>query len=145
MVPGVGAAHTFAISMGSAVVGSYAFLYHRQQKTPEPQKGIFGQQIVRSGDLYQGLGASGMVMGAGAVATCLRPFTPMNLMFIPIPVPLWVLTLLYVGLDTYYLNGSDRVGHDAHLGGSIFGALYYLVFLRRAGGVAGMVRRGSRW
>lgn len=143
-VPAVGSGHIFALCMGSAIVGSYAFIYRRLQKSPASQKSGWGPFTTRREDHERGLGASGMVMGAGAAATCLRPFTPMSLMFIPIPIPLWVLTLLYAGFDTYYLHSHDAVGHDAHLGGSVFGALYYLAFLRRGGGIASMLRRGSR-
>lgn len=84
-------------------------------------------------------------MGVGAVATCLVPFAPMQIMFIPINIPLWVLTIVYAAVDTYYLH-STSVGHAAHLGGSIFGVCYYFTFLKRFGGVWYMLGRGrGRW
>ena len=92
-----------------------------------------------------GLGASGMVMGAGMAAACLMPTAPMGLIFPPVVLPLWVLTAVYVGIDTYFLHSeTSRIGHSAHLGGAIYGAAYYLGYLRKYGGVWSMVRRLAR-
>lgn len=49
----------------------------------------------------------------------------------------------YVLVDTYMMQpvGAGRsestIGHSAHLGGAVFGVLYYSVFLRRFGGILG--------
>ena len=83
-------------------------------------------------------------MGAAATATCLMPFAPMSLLFIPVPIPLWVLTGLYAAMDIWYLDTSTTVGHAAHLGGSIFGALYYFAYLRGHGGIWRTIRRNIR-
>ncbi|KAF2166207.1 hypothetical protein M409DRAFT_66698 [Zasmidium cellare ATCC 36951] len=150
-VSGVRAAHVIALAVGSAAAGSVAWLYHlrtskRPQSTIQKSKGVFssfgGGQIARH--IYVGLGASGMVMGLGAAATCLRPSAPMNLMFIPISIPLWAITALYFGVDAYYLNSDSKVGHSAHLGGAVFGATFYLLALRNRGGIWTMLRRGLR-
>jgi membrane associated rhomboid family serine protease len=75
-------------------------------------------------------------------ATCLMPMAPAGVLFIPVAVPLWVLTSIYFGLDAYYLNNaSSRIGHSAHLGGAIYGAMYYFGYLRNYGGVWIMLRR----
>lgn len=92
---------------------------------------------------WQGLGASGMVMGMGATATLLAPLTPMAILFVP--APLFVVMAGYVALDTYFLNSkTSRIGHAAHLGGLTFGAVYYFASLRQYGGVWQWVRRGLR-
>lgn len=150
-VPGIGAAHVVGLAIGSAAAGSAAWLYHvRTRKQPQPASstnrnvfaGFGGSPIVRQ--IYIGLGASGMVMGLGAAATLLMPFAPMNLMLIPIPIPLWAITAGYFALDSYYLNSDSKVGHSAHLGGAVFGAVFYFLMLRNKGGIWTMLRRGLR-
>ncbi len=85
-------------------------------------------------------------MGVGTAAACLLPFFPINIMFIPIGVPLWATMLLYVGVDTYFLRSTTSgIGHSAHLGGAVFGAVYYFAYLRRFGGVWSMIKRPPRY
>ena len=91
-------------------------------------------------------GASGVVMGFGAAASCVMPFAPMYFSFIPVPIPMFVLMIGYTAYDYFYLSASDRVGHSAHLGGAAFGVLFYLTNLRKYGGVVELLRRGGkRW
>lgn len=70
-----------------------------------------------------------------------RPWMQVSLMFIPIPVSLPIVWGLFTAWDFYNLhmarqNGDSPsasgsvVGYAAHLGGSAFGALYWLVRLR---------------
>lgn len=142
-IPGIGPFHIIAISIGGAIASSMSWLVHTRSRAP-PQSvhwNSYAQQVTRRA----AQGASGIVMAAGAVATCLAPSIPMNLFFIPIPIPLWVITFAYAGLDMFYLNSeSSRIGHAAHLGGSIFGIMYYMVYLRRYGGLWAMLRRTLR-
>lgn len=86
------------------------------------------------------LGASGVVTGFSAAATCLMPFARMGFMFIPVAMPMWVMTGVYLGVDLYLLGSNDNVGHDAHIGGALCGMLYYAVFLRKFGGISSMLR-----
>lgn len=146
--PGVGGAHIIGLALGSAVAGSYGWLWHRKKLNgnQNPQSN-FGRPSARHGptDSAAAVGASGVVMGVGAAATCLMPFAPMNLMFIPIRIPLWAMTLAYAAVDIYYLdNASSRVGHAGHLGGSIFGLVYYFAYLRRMGGIWPMLTSRMR-
>lgn len=143
-ISGVGRFHVLAAGLGSALVGSLASLYH-QWPRQAPQKrdvwGAFGGGRTRV--LMQNLGASGLVMGLGATATCLMPFAPMRLIFMPlIPIPLFVLTLVYFGVDAFFLDrGQTGIGHAAHMGGTVFGAIYYFTYLGKYGGVWPMLRR----
>ena len=123
---GVPALQIVGLCATTAIVGSAGFLYEQQQ---------------RPGGSSTGLGASGMVMGVGAAATCLIPRFPMQILFIPVSLPLWSLTLLYAGVDTYSLHSNSPIGHSAHLGGSIAGLLFYFGFLRRFGGIASTMVR----
>lgn len=137
LVPGVGAMHITSLCIGSAIAGSFAWLYQRNSN-PRILNGVTGAAGVE----YSALGASGMVMGAGLAATCLMPRAPMALLFPPVSMPLWALMGLYVGIDMYMLgDGSSRIGHSAHLGGALYGLMYYLGYLRNHGGVWMIVRR----
>lgn len=142
IIPGVGAVHVISMCIGSAIAGSAAFLYQKSgQSASDPKLKDWSDNVTRMPQMVSGLGASGMVMGAGATAACLMPFAPMQIMFIPINIPLWVLTLGYAALDTYFLHSNSPIGHAAHLGGAIYGAAFYLAYLRNYGGVWPMARR----
>jgi len=110
---------------GSALFGSIGWLYH------EKSQGRAEYTQARA------LGASGMVMGVGSAAACLMPNARVLLMAV-VPVPLWVLVPAYFLYDAYYLNATDsRVAHAGHIGGSVFGVVYYALVLRRFGGILG--------
>ncbi|KAK3715548.1 hypothetical protein LTR37_007036 [Vermiconidia calcicola] len=143
-VPGIGPLHVLSLCFGSAVMSSGAWLYQQQLRTPNQRQTILGGKITTA-TTRSALGASGMVMGAGAAAACLMPFAPIQVFLIPVSIPLWVATLAYVGADTYFLRSeTSPIGHAAHLGGSIFGFAYYFAFLRGYGGVWHMLRRRVR-
>ncbi|EME39764.1 hypothetical protein DOTSEDRAFT_47325 [Dothistroma septosporum NZE10] len=140
---GVGGFHVLAAGIGSAIFGSLAGLYHQQSLQSPQGRTVWGRSGgERTRTLVRSLGASGLVMGLSATATCLMPLAPMSFMFIPIPIPLFALTAVYFGLDAYYLDrGQTRIGHAAHMGGAVFGAVYYFSYLRKYGGVWPMLRR----
>lgn len=135
------------LALGSAIVGSYAFHFHRapQETTRKTSAGIWqrsgnGNVIVEG---WQALGASGMVMGMGGAATLLAPMRQM-LVFM-FPAPLFVVTAGYAAADTYFLRSkTSKIGHAAHLGGLAFGFVYYIVSLRRFGGVFPWLARALR-
>lgn len=129
-VPGVNGVHLFAIAAGSAISGGLGFLYHRRTKVREA-----GRDWQRSSQNYNSsaLGASGAVMGVGAAAACLVPSARMQFMFIPISFPLWVSVVAYGVIDAYFLDSpTSPIAHAGHLGGLVFGAVYYLAALRKA-------------
>lgn len=149
-VPGFGAMHMIGLAFGSALASSGASLWHWRQMAPKPaaKRGWLSRLTTHERPsvtvIHQGLGASGLVQGCGAVAAMLMPTASVYLMFIPIPVPLWIATAGFVAYDTYRLNSNSRVGHAAHLGGFFFGAAYYLVALRSRGGVWQLLRKVFR-
>ncbi|KAH9845189.1 RHOMBOID-like protein 12, mitochondrial [Teratosphaeria destructans] len=121
MWAGVGATQLVTLTMGSALLGSLSMLWHYR---------------TRGRDSGSALGASDAVMGLGSAATCLMPNSRWSLMFIPISMPLWLLTGLYAGVDIYFLDSEiSPIGHAAHLGGAMFGLVYYLAYLRNYGGI----------
>ncbi|OCK82432.1 rhomboid-domain-containing protein [Lepidopterella palustris CBS 459.81] len=121
------AAEMAILALGSAIAGNAGFIVHQSHSE------VPGQNV-------GGLGASGVVMGMGGAAVCLFPRAKL-LLYGVAPVPLWAIIGVYFAIDSYYLNQKgSRVSHSGHLGGLAFGFLYYLVRLRRYGGIASFKR-----
>ena len=111
-----GPLHFTALYVGAGIVGSLAQLYADRVRNDGIQRG--------------GLGASGSVLGLATAFACFMPRATMQLYFIPMPN--WMALL---GMTTWSLmairEGWQRgIGHEAHLGGMAFGALWYLVAMR---------------
>jgi membrane associated rhomboid family serine protease len=71
------------------------------------------------------LGASGGVMGLAVIYACHFPMRIINVYGI-FPVPVVVLVTLYIVADLFGArSGTDNVAHWAHLGGALFGFIYY--------------------
>lgn len=112
------------LAFGSLLSGSIFFLYD-QKKKERPFQSV------------EGIGASGMVMGLGAAAALLAPKERL-LIYGVLPVPVWLLIGGYFVFDSVMLGSlTSGTGHAAHIGGLTFGALYYILSLRRFGGVLG--------
>ncbi len=80
------------------------------------------------------LGASGSVSGLILVFSLMFPKERLSIFGI-IPIPAMFGALLFVGLDIWGLfaqakGGGLPIGHGAHLGGALTGAIYYFVYLR---------------
>lgn len=142
--PGIGGVHVLAIAVGSGLAGSGGWLYQQKLKFDSLRSTSSSSSIWGRGKGHQtigsaatrvyvssALGASGGVMGIGAVATGLFPFVPLQLMFIPVGIPLWIVTGGYAVADTYFLHSeTSSTAHAGHLGGLVFGAIYYAALLR---------------
>ncbi|MGB5378103.1 rhomboid family intramembrane serine protease [Muriicola sp.] len=96
----------------SLVAGSLlALFFHRQ----EP--------------FYSAVGASGAVTGILYSAILLQPDMRLALMFIPIPLPAYVLGILYMLYSIYGMKKRlGNIGHTAHFGGAIGGYVITLLF-----------------
>ncbi|KAI4800408.1 hypothetical protein E4T44_11745 [Aureobasidium sp. EXF-8845] len=130
-IPGMNGLHLFAVAGGSAVTGGLGFLYHRKRKVQEAGRGDW--QTKTKNYNSAALGASGAVMGVGALTACMVPNAPMQLMLIPITFPLWIFVAGYGVVDSYFLDSpTSGIAHAGHLGGLVFGAAYYLAFLRKS-------------
>jgi membrane associated rhomboid family serine protease len=71
------------------------------------------------------LGASGGVSAMVILFAMNFPHRMVLFMFI-IPMPMWVLAVIIVGMDAFgAVNRSGSVAFTAHLGGALFGFLYY--------------------
>jgi membrane associated rhomboid family serine protease len=137
---GVGPVHVMALTLGSAIVGSASWLYQKQPTGRDKRWGPYGEHGLAA-VRQVGLGFSGVVMGVSSAATMLAPMVPAGLMFIPVTVPMYVLTGAYFAWDLFWLNSNDNIGRSAHLGGAVFGVVYYLAALRGYGGVVQLLSR----
>lgn len=78
-------------------------------------------------------GASGAVMGVTAAAAVMAPETPMLLLFIPFPIKLRTMAIVFFALEIVLQvsGGQAHVAHLAHLGGLVAGYLFVRIFFRR--------------
>lgn len=83
----------------------------------------------RNEPYYSAVGASGAVTGILYSAILLQPDMTLALMFIPIPLPAYVLGILYLLYSIYGMKTRvGNIGHTAHFGGAIGGYATTLVF-----------------
>lgn len=75
-------------------------------------------------DLYYSLGASGAIAGLIIFAIMIEPFALTSVFLIPIPI--FIVGWLIIGLDIVGLTNPSNVNHFAHLGG--YSALLFLFF-----------------
>jgi membrane associated rhomboid family serine protease len=74
---------------------------------------------------YNSLGASGGVSAVVFAYILFMPTAKLMLIFLPIPIPGFILGALYL-IYSYYQskNSTDHINHDAHLYGALFGLVY---------------------
>ena len=78
---------------------------------------------------YSAVGASGAVTGILYAAILLQPNMQLGLMFIPIPLPAYVLGIGYLLYSIYGMKSRlGNIGHTAHFGGAIGGYAASLFF-----------------
>lgn len=78
---------------------------------------------------YSAVGASGAVTGILYAAILLYPDMRLGIMFIPIPLPAYVLGIAYLLYSIYGMkNRVGNIGHTAHFGGAIGGYVTTLLF-----------------
>ncbi len=77
---------------------------------------------------YSAVGASGAVSAVLFSAILIYPTGSLQIMFLPIPIPAVVFGILYLAY-TWYMSkrGGDRIAHDAHLWGSLFGFVFTII------------------
>ena len=78
---------------------------------------------------YSAVGASGAVTGILYAAILLQPDMRLGIMFIPIPLPAYVLGIAYLFYSIYGMKSRmGNIGHSAHFGGAIGGYACTLLF-----------------
>jgi membrane associated rhomboid family serine protease len=79
---------------------------------------------------YSAVGASGAVTGILYAAILLQPDMRLALMFIPIPLPAYILGIAYLLYSIYGMKKRlGNIGHTAHFGGAVGGYLTTLLFM----------------
>lgn len=79
---------------------------------------------------YSAVGASGAVTGILYAAILLHPTMSLYLMFIPIPIPAYVVGIGYLLYSIYGMkNRVGNIGHTAHFGGAIGGYISTLLLM----------------
>jgi len=81
----------------------------------------------------QALGASGAISGVILLYSLMFPSEKLFLFGI-LPIPALMASILVVGLDIWGLiqqtkGGSLPIGHGAHLGGALYGLIYYFTYI----------------
>ena len=83
----------------------------------------------RNEPFYSAVGASGAVTGVLYAAILLEPEMRLALMFIPIPLPAYILGIAYLLYSIYGMKSRlGNIGHTAHFGGAVGGYLITLLF-----------------
>ena len=78
---------------------------------------------------YSAVGASGAVTGVLYAAILLNPNMQLGILFIPIPLPAYVLGIAYLLYSIYGMKSrQDNIGHSAHFGGAMAGYVVTLLF-----------------
>lgn len=79
---------------------------------------------------YSAVGASGAVTGILYAAILLQPEMRLGIMFIPIPLPAYVIGIGYLLYSIYGMKSRlGNIGHTAHFGGAIGGYVTTLLFI----------------
>ncbi|KAK9723029.1 hypothetical protein K7432_002237 [Basidiobolus ranarum] len=107
-----------ALYLGSAVAGALGFLCHFKYF-----------ETKRSN--VSGLGASGSIMGVMSMFALLYPTSTVLIFFI-IPAPAILAVGAFAAYDMLqsYKSPLGKIGHAAHVGGTLFGIGYYLTRIR---------------
>ncbi len=90
-----------------------------------------------SGDPTPAIGASGGIAGIVVIFALSFPHQKLRLIFPPIAMPAWLLGAMIVGFDALGAigaTGKSNVAYTAHLGGALFGAIYFFSRIRLTGG-----------
>ncbi len=83
----------------------------------------------RDEPFYSAVGASGAVTGILYAAILLQPNMKLFIMFIPIPIPAYILGIAYMLYSIYGMkNRLGNIGHTAHFGGAVGGYVVTLLF-----------------
>jgi membrane associated rhomboid family serine protease len=72
------------------------------------------------------VGASGGIFALAGALAVMVPRVPVFIFFIPIPMPLWIATIILVLLSFVFAN----VAWQAHIGGLVLGLIAGLIFRR---------------
>lgn len=100
---------------------------------------IFVSAFLLNESSLPALGASGAVSGVILLFSLMFPQEKILLLGL-IPIPAITASFFIVGLDLWGLfeqtrGGTLPIGHGAHLGGALYGLVYYFLSVRRGSGI----------
>ncbi len=82
----------------------------------------------KNNNYYSAVGASGAVSGVLFASILLFPEMRLGIMFIPIPIPAYVLGIGYLAYTIFGMKKQlGNIGHAAHLGGAVAGLLLAVI------------------
>ena len=82
----------------------------------------------KKNNYYSAVGASGAVSGVLFASILLYPEMNLGIMFIPIPIPAYILGIGYLAYTIFGMKKQlGNIGHAAHLGGAAAGLLLAVV------------------
>ena len=91
---------------------------------------LLGLVFHKDEPFYSAVGASGAVTGVLYAAILLEPNMRLGIMFIPIPLPAYILGIGYLLYSIYGMKSRlGNIGHSAHFGGAIGGYATTLLFM----------------
>ena len=127
VAPRLGGSAFLALYLSTGLFGNLLWLTSELAFPPPPLPNGLEQMV------HPLCGASGAVMGVTAAAAVMAPDIPMLMLFIPFPIKLRTMAIVFFALDIILqLSGKDPfVAHLAHIGGFISGYLFLKVFFRR--------------
>lgn len=111
------------------IIGSRAFAHLYVAGAIVASIGHVAYNIV-SGDPTPALGASGAVMAISTVFALMFPKVRLLLFFL-IPLPAIAAVALFALIDVMgMVSGGSSIAHAAHLGGLLYGLVYYVLDIR---------------
>ncbi|KAI4188791.1 MAG: hypothetical protein L6R41_001911 [Letrouitia leprolyta] len=136
---------TVLVWVGSSLVGAWATLAGNSYKAKEARAGTAPKELeIHDYSLPHGqlavpdpaqrhVGASSSLLGLFAAVACSAPKNPVYLFPLPVPIPIGAMAVGFglASAAAYTQNLLPMLGHTGHLGGMSFGALYYVLALRR--------------
>jgi membrane associated rhomboid family serine protease len=90
---------------------------------------FFALLLSRFAVVHPFVGASGAILGLAVALAMLWPDAEMLLIPIPIPMKARTFAILLVGINAImalpFLRGNSNIAYEAHLGGALFGYLFF--------------------
>ena len=78
---------------------------------------------------YRAVGASGAISGVVIASVLLNPFGEIGFLMLPVHISAWIFGVVFMLVSILGIKRqSDNIGHEAHLGGALIGALIVLLY-----------------